>query len=144
MGNQTLDTLSVMYYFLKEEKIQLTLKELNQPQTIEYVDILNETELSLSQSVDVGYNLIVDNYDKPIGFLLVNLLKSDFLFNCTQSLTLGKVNTVRLGVDTDYKPNGAMVGSNSVNIQVLYNDTYIPVRFDTSLNDYVFEGYEMV
>ena len=26
MGNQTLDTLSVMYYFLKEEKIQLTLK----------------------------------------------------------------------------------------------------------------------
>ena len=139
MGNQTLDTLSVMYYFLKEEKIQLTLKELNQPQTIEYVDILNETELSLSQSVDVGYNLIVNNYDKPIGFLLVNLLKSDFLFNCTQSLTLGKVNTVRLGVDTDYKPNGAMVGSNSVNIQVLYDDTYIPVRFDTSLNDYVFD-----
>ena len=139
MGNLSLSDIYVMYYVLKNEKINLTLKELSQTQTIEYIDILNETELSLSQTVNEGYNLIQDNYNKPIGYLLVTLLKSDFQFNCTQSLVLGKVNTVSLGVDTDYKPNGEMIGTNTPNIRVLYGSTYIPVRFDSTVNDYVFD-----
>ena len=67
------------------------------------------------------------------------LIKSDFQFDCTQSLVLGKVNTVRLGASADYKPSGAMIGGNVPNITVKYGDIYIPVTFDSTVNDYVFD-----
>jgi hypothetical protein len=52
---------------------------------------------------------------------------------------LGKVNTVQLGALADYKPNGDLVGEYTPTITVKYGSVYIPVRFDTSLNDYVFD-----
>ena len=48
-----------------------------------------------------------------VSFLLVKLLKSDFQFQCTDNLIIGKVNTVRLGTLADYLPNGDMVGTNT-------------------------------
>ena len=96
-----------------------------------------------SVTLNKGYNQISytvnPNLKYECGFVFVNLVKSDFQFNCTQSLVLGKVNTVRLGADPDYKPSGSMIGTNTPTITVLYGSTYIPVRFDTSLNDYVFD-----
>ena len=138
LGVNSYNALTRITYNLVENSMSLNNKQLQSNQDVKVYQIGSTTINTVSTLLTVGYNAISYN-DNNCGFLLVKLLKSDFQFNCTQSLTLGKVNTVRLGVDTDYKPNGAMVGSNSVNIQVLYNDTYIPVRFDTSLNDYVFD-----
>ena len=70
---------------------------------------------------------------------MVNLVKSDFKFNCTQNLTVGKVNKVALGVDNDYKPGGDMIGDYTPNIAIIYNETMIPCEWDSTLNDYCFD-----
>jgi hypothetical protein len=43
-------------------------------------------------------------------------LKTDFKFDCIQDLYVGVVNTVQLGVDSKYKPNGEMIGDNTPKI----------------------------
>ena len=73
------------------------------------------------------------------GYLLVKLLKTDFQFQCNQDLTIGKVNTVQLGTLTDYKPNGDLVGEYTPTITVQYGDETLPVTWDSTLNDYVFD-----
>lgn len=70
------------------------------------------------------------------GYVLVNIVKSDFQFNCTQSLVVGKINKVYLGTDSKYKPSGSMVGSYATNITVDYNGETLPVQYDGT--DYYF------
>ena len=83
-----------------------------------------------------GYNEIKANNNNHIGYLLVNLLKSDFQFNCTQTLKLGQVNHVALGTHTDYKPSGAMIGAYTPTIKIIYNNQTITAEYDT--DDYYF------
>ena len=123
---------------LKTQTLNLNLKQLNTPQSIILINNWSGSEFTPSKTLVQGFNLIEHGIAK-CGYLLVNLLKTDFQFNCTQQLTVGKVNKVALGTLTDYKPNGDMIGSNMPNITILYNSMYIPARFDTSLNDYVFD-----
>ena len=112
----------------------LTLKQLQDRQRIDYWDIESEEMGSYTYTLlEVGWNNDGNN-----NYVLANVLKTDFQFNCNQQLTLGKVNTVKLGALTDYKPNGDLVGEYTPTITVKYGSVYIPVTYDNTLNDYVF------
>ena len=87
---------------------------------------------------DIGYNRISYN-DVEYGYVFVKLLKTDFQFNCNQQLTVGEVNTVQLGTDSDYKVGGDLVGEYETKLSVLYNNKTIPVVWNSQLNDYTFD-----
>ena len=128
------DTPKAMSSIVIPSSFELTLKQLNDRQRVEYWGIEEEEITTYAYiPLEKGWNADANNY------ILVNLIKSDFQFNCTQSLIVGKVNTVKLGTLADYKPNGDMIGTNTPRIVILYGSTYIPARFDSSLNDYVFD-----
>lgn len=138
LGVTSYNNLTRVTYNLTDNIISLNKKQLLSNQDITVYQVGSTTINTVSTLLTVGYNAISYN-NNNCGFLLVKLLKSDFQFNCTQSLTLGKINTVQLGALTDYKPNGDMIGTNTPTITVNYGDIYIPVRFDSTLNDYVFD-----
>ena len=138
LGVTSYNNLTRVTYNLTDNIISLNKKQLLSNQDITVYQVGSTTINTVSTLLTVGYNAISYN-NNNCGFLLVKLLKSDFQFNCTQSLVLGKVNTVRLGASADYKPSGDMIGTNTPTITVKYGDIYIPVRSDTSLNDYVFD-----
>ena len=138
MGIEKYSEFTRMGYAPREEVFHFNLKELQTRQNIDVVSVTGTYYTSVYQYLEEGFNHILYQ-GADFGFVLVKLLKTDFQFDCTQSLTLGKVNTVKLGTLTDYKPNGSLVGSYTPTITVLYGSTYIPVRFDSSLNDYVFD-----
>ena len=118
--------------------LDLNLKELGEEQTIRgrlwQTDNITTVSLVLNQ----GYNKIMKN-NSPWGYVLVKLVKTDFQFNCNQVLTNGKVNTVPLGVDTDYKPNGDLIGDYTPEISVFYGDETLPVVWNPTINDYTFD-----
>ena len=126
--------------YLVNSTFDLILKELNQPQTIRH-NSWNRggTSYSETEILTEGYTEIKDWNNRSCGFVLVNLVKSDFKFNCTQQLIVGKVNKVQLGTDSDYLPDGDMVGEYTPSIRVLYNDKTLPVTYDNTLNDYTFD-----
>ena len=138
MGSISFQSLSLMAWYLKDNEISLNLKELKSPQNIILVRWHDKATTTTSKTLERGLNLIKEDGNNR-GYLYVNLVKSDFQFNCNQQLTLGKVNTVRLGASADYKPSGDMIGNNTPNITVKYGNIYIPVTFDSTVNDYVFD-----
>lgn len=135
---QTTSSWKRSSYYLLNEHVDLNLKELALPQSIKYRERGFGTVYSIDKECVVGYNEITDS-NRTIGYLLVNLLKTDFQFTCEQSLTIGKVNTVQLGTETDYKPNGDLVGEYETKLSVLYNNKTIPVVWNSQLNDYTFD-----
>ena len=141
LGIQEMSGYTRMGWYVVNDAFNLNLKELNQPQTITIRVLATGEEGTRSKVLNVGYNEIGDGEGSSFisyGFVLVNLVKSDFQFNCTQNLVLGKVNKVALGTLADYKPNGDMIGANTPTITVLYKDTYIDATWDNTLNDYCF------
>ena len=138
LGVTSYNNLTRVTYNLTDNIISLNKKQLLSNQDITVYQVGSTTINTVSTLLTVGYNAISYN-NNNCGFLLVKLLKSDFQFNCTQSLVLGKVNTVRLGASADYKPSGDMIGTNTPTITVKYGDIYIPVTFDSTVNDYVFD-----
>jgi len=137
---------SVEYYnrlpYLINYVVDLSLKELNSPLTIEYAWRGEEGLYTTSQSVEKGYNeikIMEMGTEYSCGYLLVKLLKTDFQFLCNQQLTIGEVNTVSLGTDSDYKPLGDLVGDYETKLSVLYNNKTLPVVWNESLNDYTFD-----
>lgn len=139
MGSIQLNNTVRMSWRLTQDSISLNLKELSQQQTIPYENDDGDS-FTQTQYVNQGYNSILfGGYGSYMGHLLVNLVKTDFQFNCTQSLTLGKVNTVSLGTDTDYKYGGDMVGTYTPVINVEYDGELIPVTWNEDVNDYTFD-----
>lgn len=71
-------------------------------------------------------------------FLLVNMIKSDLIFDLDSNLTVGKVNHVRLNVDEKFLPKrhydpyhperGDLVGDEKLNIIAKYGKVEIPVN----------------
>ena len=118
--------------------LDLNLKELGEEQTIRARHWQYDTISTNVQLLNQGYNKIVKGISNW-GYVLVNLLKTDFQFTCTDTVYLGKVNTVRLGADTDYKPNGDLIGEYTPTITVEYNGETLPVTWDNTLNDYTFQ-----
>ncbi len=138
MGLQSYSQLTSFTGVLLDTSLELDYKELSNEQNV-HVRILSQNrEVLHPVTVSVGINDI-ENIGDHYGFLLVNLLKTDFQFQCDQQLTLGEVNTVKLGALTDYKPNGDLVGEYTPTIEVYYDGDYIPVTFNSNLNDYVFD-----
>ena len=126
---------------LVEDHIELTLKQLKSPQTILYRYVSSNIIHSTSNLLNQGYNFIRESEypNKNIGYLFVKLLKTDFQFLCNQQLTVGEVNTVSLGTDSDYKPLGDLVGDYETKLSILYNNKTLPVVWNESLNDYTFD-----
>ena len=126
---------------IKNPILNLNLKQLQSQQRVELYQVDNpDVTGTRTLSLNTGFNEI--RYGPSsirAGFLLVNLLKTDFKFNCTQQLIGGKVNKVQLGTDSDYLPNGDMIGEYTPSIRVLYNDKTLPVTYDNTLNDYTFD-----
>ena len=142
MGCLELSSQLMDVRYLLENQIELSLKEVNVPYNVPCSNHRSGGTFYITQSLNVGYNEIIWEWqgsNHSLGYLLVKLLKTDFQFNCNQQLTLGKVNTVKLGAVSDYKPNGDLVGEYTPTITVKYGSVYIPVTFNTNLNDYTFE-----
>ena len=137
MGNIKLSTVDVMDYILLDKEFNLNLKELINPQTFHIKRVSTGVVSEYSENLVAGYNLI-ENHGMPgfEGYLLVNLLKTDFQFQCNQAVTVGKVNKVYLGTDSDYLPNGDLVGTYTPTITVTYNGETLPVTYDGT--DYYF------
>lgn len=125
---------------LVEEEKKYNLKQLRQLHTLSYRLYRNGSwgTYYVNQMLHQGYNLIKSG-SWEYGYVYVKLLKTNFKFNCNQELVAGKVNTVKLGTNSDYKPGGGMIEDNTPTITVLYGDTYIPVTYNDILNDYSFE-----
>ena len=126
---------------LLDNYFSLNLKELASPQIVRFIPPEYEGSIpphTKSVLLEKGYNLIKGDLDLDVGYLFVNLLKTNFQFNCTQNLVVGRVNKVRLGADIDYLPDGDFVGEYTPIIRVEYNNKELPVSFDETLNDYVF------
>lgn len=138
MGNIPLQTRATLLNgYLIKNVINLNLKELNSVQNIK-CGVWGDDEIVIYQEeVSEGYNLI-ENNQISAGYLLVNLIKTNFQFTCNQSLVVGKINKVYLGTDSDYLPSGDMVGSYAPKITVSYNDLTLPVSYDETANDYYF------
>jgi len=140
MGTIQMARTAEVLYLLKEgDSVSLTLNELGNPYpvTVKYIGY-PYTEETHNVTLVSGYNLI--NFMGGVGqYLLVKLLKTDFQFECNQQLIVGEVNTVSLGTDTDYKPNGDLVGEYETKISVLYNNKTLPVVWNSQLNDYTFD-----
>lgn len=137
MGVSTLDNPTSIGYELQDNQLSFSLEQLSNPQTLTIKSKSNGSTATVSETLTKGYNLIEYN-NNDIGYVYVNLLKTDFQFDCNQSLVLGKVNKVRLGTNSKYKPNGALIGTYTPTIRVDYNGKEIPVSYDEDLNDYVF------
>ena len=137
-GVTAFNNVTSMNYKLINDEISLNYKELNTPQTINYKILSTDSLDHKNFNLDKNYNLLKDNSNNFIGYLKVNLIKSDLKFNCNQILKVGMENTILLGVSDDYKPNGDMIGNNTPVIYAVYEDNIIPVVWDETLNDYVF------
>lgn len=70
---------------------------------------------------------------------LTRLIKTGFEFECTQTLTLGKVNTINLGADDKYLPNGELIGDYTPKITINYGKEQIGAYYDDDIGDYVFD-----
>ena len=139
MGPIEYDNVTRMSYQLVKDTINLNYEELNTTQSITIQDISGGGKFSINQVLTKGYNLIIyttGSYQYKCGYLLVNLLKTDFQFNPTQNLTIGKVNKVALGAASKYKPNGALIGGYTPDIKIIYNNQTITPEYDT--DDYYF------
>ena len=137
MGNTVVDnSLTQMDSRLKEDVLYLNYKELTNNVNVKTSTWGSSYVFSFDKNVTQGYNLI-ERGGVNYGYLLVNLVKSDFQFDCTQSLNVGQVNTVALGTDTDYKPSGDMIGANTPTIKIIYNNQTITAEYDT--DDYYFD-----
>ena len=141
-----LKTDSILYiqdYIVGGDEVNVTYDMLNKPYsvTIRIIDDPSHIWDSVItiNSLTFGFHLIARSFNTLAGYLFVQLVKTDFQFDCSQQLVVGEVNTVRLGTETDYKPNGALVGEYATKLSVLYNDKTIPVNWNAQLNDYTFD-----
>ena len=94
---------------------------------------------TITELTDWGLNAVPVDNNNDVAYLYAFLVRTDFKFNCNQVLTNGKVNTVPLGVDNDYKPSGAMVGDYAPYITVVYGESVLPVVWNPTANDYTFD-----
>jgi hypothetical protein len=142
MGPKKFPSEEFMIYSLEDNVFDLTLKELKDEQAVNIIRFSNGVTITDYHLLRKGYNEIrhaIAGGDSFCGYLWVNLVKSDFQFNCEQSLTLGKVNTVCLGTLEDYLPGGGMIDDYTPSITVKYKNQILPVYFDETLNDYCFD-----
>lgn len=124
------------YYFGNNSVMDLQLNDLANKRV--FVRMWGDISIyGVTLSLTKGFNEV--RYKNTFaGFILVNILKTDFQFTCNQDLIVGEVNTVRLGTHSDYKPNGALV-EGETKLSVLYNNKTIPVIWNSQLNDYTFD-----
>lgn len=139
MGQLFLSVPTQIVSLPKEYYRNMDYEELNTPQDMELIYLIDGESMWFTDVTFVkGMNHIERLSSAYSVYVWVNLIKSDFVFNCNQNLILGKNNEVALGTDIKYKPNGAMIGNNAPNITVEYNNQTLEVNYDNELNDYVF------
>ena len=129
---------TIMSGYIVNDVVSLNFKKLNTSQTVKCKRWGDSEEIQISKQLTVGFNEIIRG-SISYGFVLVNLVKSDFKFTCDQTLTNGKVNKVQLGTDSEYLPNGDMIGEYTPHITVMYGDETLPVTWNSQLNDYTFD-----
>ncbi|WP_296874599.1 hypothetical protein [uncultured Methanobrevibacter sp.] len=113
---------------LNKEHNPLNMKDLRYNETFSY-DIT---------TVNQGVNVISD-LSYPF-YLLVLIKKNDLIFDLSnESATVGVINHIPINIDANFLPNGDLVGEESLDIEVQYGNTVIPVVYDSELNDYCFD-----
>lgn len=100
--------------------------------TIKYLNLADNTEGTATYTQSEGVN-------QYLGFVwLCFYKKTDFQFNCTQNLIVGKVNKVYLGTLSDYLPNGGLSGNAVLKMTVKSKSNSYDVSYDSVKNDYYF------
>lgn len=122
-----------------EPVIYLSLNETNTTKEIIIKDP-NGAILEVPCRVNVGINRYWHPNICPSPVYFLGLLKkTDLVFNLNTHLTVGKINKVRLNVDSHYLPDGDLVWDDELNISIKYEDTVIEAYFDETVNDYCFD-----
>lgn len=121
------------YAFEDMDTIVITKKELRSTRRIYYASLKdgsrNYTDIELFEGVTVWHSL----------YKLVQLKKTDFVFNFNNNCLVGKINHIPLGVDQKYLPDGSMVDDTPLNIEIVYGDAVLPVTYDEDIEDYCFD-----
>ena len=119
-----------------------TISTINQAgQLFQYSGMDLESKESVSLEIN-NFNLGVNECNKDnilFGYLLNLLRKTDLVFNLNSNVTVGKINKVKLNVDSHYLPGGDLVGEDELNISIRYEDNLIDAYFDETINDYCFD-----
>ena len=85
------------------------------------------------------YTFVDPDYGEPIATVLIAIAKTDLVFDLNSTLTVGKLNHIRLKVNSHYLPSGDLVDGAELDIVVNYNGTLITAEYDSSINDYCFD-----
>lgn len=121
------------YAFEDMDTIVITKKELRSTRRIYYASLKdgsrNYTDIELFEGVTVWHSL----------YKLVQLKKTDLVFNFNNNCLVGKINHIPLGVDQKYLPDGSMVDDTPLNIEIVYGDAVLPVTYDEDIEDYCFD-----
>ena len=117
---------------ISDNIITFTEKE-HDKTTFEYcVEYLPTGEL---EEITADYNEGVI-HNKLYGLLEKTNLDFNLLDN---NLQVGVINHVRLNVNEDYLPNGDLVGTDYLNIEIEYDNNIIKAEYDLDINDYCFD-----
>lgn len=73
------------------------------------------------------------------SYNLVQIKKTDLVFNFNNDCLVGKINHIPLGVDQKYLPGGSMVDDTPLNMEIVYGDAVLPVTYDDDIGDYCFD-----
>ena len=138
MGDNPYNNVTLMHSYLRSDKIGITYDEIG-----ETTNVLVYTNGSTDWSDDIvktiGNVPVTWGNANQCGYILFYLMKTEFGFNCTQNLTIGKINKVKLGTRNDYKPNGSSIGEYEPKITIYYKNTPIQAYWDRTANDYCFD-----
>jgi len=117
---------------------RILLNQVGQYVTLTWVNINGEAKVTNNNALFIGVTTITAPQTGTKHNFLIRLLKTNFQYECTQTLTCGKINKVLLGTNTDYKPGGALIQDNTPTINVEYKNQIIPVTWSETDNDYIF------
>ena len=120
------------------------LEHVGVQETLRGQDMKLDTEVTdstqtFNQGLVTYHTLHVGSNEGYNYYVYVSLLKTDLEFTCNQVLDSGMLNTVKLGVDSKYKPGGSLIGNNPLDINVIYQGKTLPATWNNALNDYTFQ-----
>lgn len=127
------ECIRLEYAFEDMDTIVITKKELGSTRRIYYASLKdgsrNYTDIELFEGVTVWHSL----------YKLVQLKKTDLVFNFNNNCLVGKINHIPLGVDQKYFPGGSMVDDAPLNMEIVYGDAVLLVTYDEDIEDYCFD-----
>lgn len=123
------------------DAIHITKNQIGTYRTFNYWDRQHRDTRSVDVELQPGIiHLKNDEYASILNWkVLVEVVKTNLVFDLNSDLTVGKVNHVPLGVDSHYLPTGDLVDGAELDIVINYKNTLITAEYDGTVGDYCFD-----